>query len=76
MKIQMRKIIKMMKMKMSINILNPKNTILNMEINLIDMKIKIKNQNMKINSMMSQRKMKTKNIIQKITEIIKNLKSQ
>jgi hypothetical protein len=72
----MRKIIKMMKMKMSINILNPKNTILNMEINLIDMKIKIKNQNMKINSMMSQRKMKTKNIIQKITEIIKNLKSQ
>ena len=76
MKIQIRKIIKMMKMKMSINILNPKNTILNMEINLIDMKIKIKNQNMKINSMMSQRKMKTKNIIQKITEIIKNLKSQ
>jgi hypothetical protein len=63
-------------MKMSINILNPKNTILNKEINLIDMKIKIKNQNMKINTLMSQRKMKTKNIIQKITEIIKNLKSQ
>ena len=79
MKTQIRKIIKMMKMmkmKTNTNITNLKNIVLNMEIDLIDMEIKIMKKNMMISSLRSQRKMWGKNIISKKAEIIKNSKSQ